>query len=51
MITPVGSEIISVYSRNMAYASSGCVLEISIDRDDQRNFLGLEFSFPGFLGI
>ena len=21
------------------------------DRDDQTNFLGLEFSFPGFLGI
>ena len=34
----------------MAYASSGCVLEISSDRDDQRNFLGLDFHFQAFWG-
>ena len=29
----------------------GGVLEISSDRDDQRIFLGLKFSIPGFLGV
>ena len=28
----------------------GGVLEISSDRDDQRIFLGLKFSIPGFFG-
>ena len=29
----------------------GGVLEISSDRDDQRIFLGLKFSIPGFFGV
>ena len=37
-----------MYSHNRIYASQGCVLQTSSDRDDQRNFS--KFSFPGFLG-